>query len=108
VQRREAATLAILHSFGILVFFTVAGELLLIQMGIPLRAFQVAGGILLLLYTIQLTTSPTTLGATPDREGGDSLHALVVYPLAVPAIAGPGAMRTVRSARLRNGLSQWR
>jgi multiple antibiotic resistance protein len=77
-------------------------------MGIPLRAFQVAGGILLLLYAIQLTTSPTTLGATPDREGGDSLHALVVYPLAVPAIAGPEAMRTVRSARLRNGLSQWR
>jgi multiple antibiotic resistance protein len=94
VQRREAATLAILYSLGILVFFIAAGELLLIQMGIRLRAFQVAGGILLLLYGIQMTTSTTTLGVAPDREDGDSLHALAVYPLAVPAIAGPGAMLT--------------
>jgi len=98
-QRVKAAVLAILYALGILLFFIVVGELLLIQMGIPLLAFQIAGGILLLLYGIEMSLGAHAPGAGPsatralDSEG--SIHALAVYPLAIPAIAGPGAMLTV-------------
>lgn len=99
VQRRKAAILSIIYAFVILVFFIVVGELLLIQMGIPLLAFQVAGGILLLLYGIEMSLGAHAPGtgpkAPPLKDVGSSIHSLAVYPLAIPAIAGPGAMLTV-------------
>ncbi len=94
----KAAVLAILYAFGILVFFIVVGELLLIQMGIPLLAFQVAGGILLLLYGIEMSLGAHAPGTGPNavsHKDAGGIHALAVYPLAIPAIAGPGAMLTV-------------
>jgi multiple antibiotic resistance protein len=98
-QRGKTAVLAILYAFGILVFFVAAGELLLIQMGIPLLAFQIAGGVLLLLYGIEMSIGAHAPGTGPSSvrslEVGGSIHALAVYPLAIPAIAGPGAMLTV-------------
>ncbi|WP_462320424.1 MarC family protein [Halochromatium sp.] len=98
-QRAKAAVLAILYAFAVLVFFIGVGELLLIQMGIPLLAFQIAGGILLALYGIEMSLGAHAPGAGPSAAGGlragGSIHALAVYPLAIPAIAGPGAMLTV-------------
>jgi multiple antibiotic resistance protein len=47
-QRRVALT-AVLVSFGVLLFFIVAGGFLLEKMGISLRSFQIAGGIILFL-----------------------------------------------------------
>lgn len=100
-QRVKVATLAILYAFGVLLFFIAAGELLLIQMGIPLRAFQIAGGILLLLYGIEMSLGAHAPGAGPaagpgpERGSGSSIHSLAVYPIAIPAIAGPGAMLMV-------------
>jgi multiple antibiotic resistance protein len=93
-DRRKAAILAILYSFGVLLFFIAAGELLLIQMGIPLLAFQIAGGILLMLYGIEMSLGAHAPGAGV-ADSGASLHSMAVYPLAIPAIAGPGAMLTV-------------
>jgi multiple antibiotic resistance protein len=94
-NRRKAAVLGILYSFGILVFFVVAGELLLIEMDIPLRAFQIAGGILLLLYGIEMTLGTSAPGVGFADASGGGIQSLAVYPLAIPAIAGPGAMLTV-------------
>ncbi|MGB5733409.1 MAG: MarC family protein [Thiohalocapsa sp.] len=94
-ERRTAAMLAVCAAFAVLVFFIAAGELLLIQMGIPLRAFQIAGGILLLLYGIEMSLGAHAPGAGLGDTAGSSVGALAVYPLAIPAIAGPGAMLTV-------------
>ncbi|MBK1619606.1 MarC family protein [Lamprobacter modestohalophilus] len=98
-QRRKAAALAILYAFAVLVFFVVVGELLLIQMGIPLRAFQVAGGLLLLLYGIEMSLGAHAPGTGPSAashtDSSSSINSLAVYPLAIPSIAGPGAMLTV-------------
>jgi multiple antibiotic resistance protein len=98
-QRRKAAALAILYAFAILVFFVVVGELLLIEMGIPLLAFQVAGGLLLLLYGIEMSLGAHAPGTGPKAashsDASSSINSLAVYPLAIPSIAGPGAMLTV-------------
>lgn len=94
-DRRKAALLAVAYAFAVLVFFIAAGELLLIQMGIPLLAFQIAGGILLLLYGIEMTLGAQVPGAGLAGAAEQNIHSLAVYPLAIPAIAGPGAMLTV-------------
>jgi multiple antibiotic resistance protein len=93
-QRTRAAVYGVLYSFGVLTFFVVAGELLLIQMGIPLHAFQVAGGILLLLYGIEMVLGRTAPGENFVGTTGD-IQSLAIYPIAIPAIAGPGSMLTI-------------
>lgn len=93
--RRKTAVLGILYSFVVLLFFIVAGELLLVQMGIPLRAFQIAGGILLLLYGIEMSLGTAAPGEGLSDAAASGIQSVAVYPLAIPAIAGPGAMLTV-------------
>ena len=93
VQRRVALTAA-LASFVVLVLFIVGGGFLLEKMGISLRSFQVAGGIILFLVALDMVR-----GASYVPQGGaaeaDQATAVAIYPLAVPKIAGPGTMLTV-------------
>lgn len=92
-DRRKIARNAILISAGILLFFLVMGQWLLDAMQIPLSAFQIAGGLVLLLFALSMIFGE----AKPDQEikMKSSLSELAVYPLAVPSIASPGAMMAV-------------
>jgi multiple antibiotic resistance protein len=90
--QRKIALQAVLISFVVLVFFVIAGAFLLEQMGIPIRAFQISGGILLFLVALDMIRS-RSLTDEPDTAQSDA--ALAVYPLAIPKIAGPGSMLTV-------------
>ena len=90
--QRKVAVSAVLISLAVLVFFIVAGEFLLGRMNIPIRAFQISGGIVLFLVAIEMIRGETPILAPKAKEN----HvALAVYPLAIPKIAGPGAMLTV-------------
>ncbi len=94
-ERRTIALLGVLYSFAVLLFFIVIGEYLLFTIGIPLRAFQIAGGILVFLYGIEMSIGTSTPGTGFDDVTRGGIQALAIYPLAIPAIAGPGAMLTV-------------
>lgn len=89
-SRRQVALRAAATSALILVFFVVAGELILAAMGIPLSAFQIAGGIVLFLFALTMIFGDSK----PEQEvqmvkrGSE----LAVFPLSVPSIASPGAM----------------
>lgn len=88
--KRKIALIASLVAALILVFFAVAGELLLTAMGIPLPAFQIAGGIVLFLFAYSMIFGESK----PEEEVriANEHHETAVFPLAVPSIAGPGAM----------------
>jgi multiple antibiotic resistance protein len=89
-QRRLALSATVI-SFAVLVFFVVAGAFLLAEMGISIRAFQISGGILLFVIALDMIR-----GQTPTGHGTEQgSMALAVYPVAIPKIAGPGAMLTV-------------
>jgi multiple antibiotic resistance protein len=90
-QRRLALS-AVLISFVVLVFFIFAGAFLFARIGIPIRAFQIAGGIVLFLVAVEMIRGEAPV-AVP--EGTESQAARAVYPLAIPKIAGPGAMLAV-------------
>lgn len=94
-ERRRAAILAVLFAFCILVFFGVAGQYVLHAMGISLVSFQIAGGLILLLFSISMVLGDPHSGAKTATDASGSVLNLAVYPLATPIIAGPGAMLSV-------------
>jgi multiple antibiotic resistance protein len=91
-QGRRTALLAVLVAFVLLVFFVVIGNLVLKQIGIATRAFQIAGGIVLFLVALDMVHG--RIIAVPGGKQ-DLNRSLAIYPLAFPIIAGPAAFTTV-------------
>jgi multiple antibiotic resistance protein len=89
-MRQKIAFLSVGVAFLMLLFFVVAGQVLLIAMGIGLNSFQIAGGIVLFLFALQLVFGTLSQKPAQTKTGG-SLD-LAVFPLGTPSIAGPGAM----------------
>jgi multiple antibiotic resistance protein len=96
-ERAVQAKRACLVAFVVLAGFGLAGELLLRAMGIGLPALKVAGGILLFLAAADMVTARRALRATDQEEKAaiSSGEDISVFPLAIPLIAGPGAMTTM-------------
>lgn len=88
--RRRIALKATLVAAVVLLFFVVAGEVILTAMAIPLSAFQIAGGIVLFLFALTMIFGESK----PDEEIklATSGSETAVFPLAIPSIASPGAM----------------
>ncbi len=89
-RRRRTALRAIAYAMAVLLGAILAGQLLLDAMGIRLSAFQLAGGIILFLFGLQMIFGSLEVDA--ERE---SDHDLAVFPLAIPATASPGAILAV-------------
>ena len=80
----------------ILLIVAVLGTWILQLFGITLEAFRIAGGILLFgigMEMVYAKTSRTKLTATEKYESRD-MEEVAVMPLAIPMIAGPGAITT--------------
>lgn len=96
-ERRETAFVTGLSVGMVLMVSLVAGEFILNLFGITVASFRVGGGILILLMAIsmmQATMSPTR--QTPE-EARDAVlkESVAVVPLAIPLLAGPGAISTI-------------
>jgi multiple antibiotic resistance protein len=87
-ERRRTALRATIYATVILV---VAGQIILDAIGIHLHSLKVAGGIILFLFGLQMLFGTAEAKAGSPEAGRD----LAVFPMAVPSIAGPGAMMAV-------------
>ncbi|WP_119679854.1 MarC family protein [Indioceanicola profundi] len=97
-QRRRMAIKGTLIGAAILLTFAFVGEALLHGLGISTAAFRIAGGILLLLLAIDLVFARESgLRTTTEDENVEARHRpdISVFPLAIPLIAGPGAMTSI-------------
>ena len=98
IVREKTARKACLIAVILLVFFAIAGDRLLNVMGISQAAFRIAGGFLLFLAGIEMVMAKSTGSRTPnddeEKEATDS-NDISVFPLAIPLIAGPGAMTSI-------------
>jgi len=90
-ERRGIAQRATLYAAIILVVAVVIGQIVLDAMGIRLLSLKVAGGIILFLFGLQMLFGSASRETGSHEKGRD----LAVFPLAVPTIAGPGAIMAV-------------
>lgn len=84
--RREAAWQAVLVAILVITAFAVFGQGILSYLGISLAALQGAGGLLLLLVSLELL-----MGNESSGSGGATPNVAMV-PLGTPLLAGPGAI----------------
>ena len=94
-QSRRLALTACLIAFFVLVAFAVAGGFVLRQLGIGLPAFRIAGGLLLFKTAYEMVFAQRTErkeAAVEVAITADHIRNLAAFPLAVPLMAGPGAI----------------
>jgi multiple antibiotic resistance protein len=92
-ERHLTALRGVIYATIILLAAGTIGEVVLDAIGIRMPSLKVAGGIILFLFGVQMLfgkMDAKTQAHTP-QEGRD----LAVFPLAVPSIAGPGAIMAV-------------
>lgn len=89
-HQRRIAFIAVGAAAAILVFFVIAGELLLTAMGISLPAFPIAGGIVMFLFAVSMIFGVSKPEA--ELKLTERASETAIFPLATPSIAGPGAM----------------
>ena len=94
-QRRSMAVKGTLIATILLLLFTLFGTEVLRWMGITLPALKTAGGVLLLLMSIDMVFArPSGMTSTTVAETSEAAtkNDISVFPLATPLIAGPGAL----------------
>ncbi|WP_222183408.1 MarC family protein [Geminicoccus harenae] len=101
-QRQRMALKAVVVAACVLVAFALVGENLLRSIGIGIPAFRIAGGILLLLVALEMVFERRTQRRentadhlADERTEGQPVADISVFPMAVPLLAGPGAITTV-------------
>jgi len=92
--RVKFALRAVLIAGGVLFGFLVVGQLLLEALGLRLGSFQVAGGIILFLFALDMIFGQSKPASEIEMAKHDDLSG-AVFPLAMPSIASPGAILAI-------------
>ncbi len=82
-------------AFGLLILFLLAGQIILDTLGITIHAFRVAGGLLLFYIAFEMVFSLRQQRKEETSKTAitkDQIANIAVFPLALPLIAGPGAI----------------
>jgi MarC family membrane protein len=96
LERRRTARRACIAMTVLLILFAATGTLLFRAFGITLAAFRTAGGLILWFVAIDMLR-----GERRTQEGreevveGQAKEDVALTPLAIPMLAGPGAISTV-------------
>jgi multiple antibiotic resistance protein len=95
-SQAKTAIQAVLIAGGVLIAFALFGAVLLEHMGIELASFRAAGGLLLFLIGFRMFFEPDqeTEAKRPGPKAS-SRENVAFFPLALPMLAGPGAIATV-------------
>jgi multiple antibiotic resistance protein len=96
-QMRTTAARACAVAAALLAAFAAGGGLLFQVLGVTLAAFRVAGGLLLLVTALDMLRArlPGTRTSPKEEREGEEKEDVAVVPLAIPLLAGPGALATV-------------
>ena len=87
-KRQRVYNIAIFVGFVLLLSFAFLGQEILQIFGLSIYAFQIAGGLLLLIVAVQILVTGNM------NESAESLESLGAVPIAMPLLVGPGAITT--------------
>src|SRR5215471_1314731 len=108
-QRIKMARLACCVVAGVLIVFAAAGKWIFKFLGITMPAFQLAASIVLLLVALDMLRAQRSRVHETSEEtaAGVEKADIAVAPLAIPMLAGPGAISTaILLHNQANGLTQ--
>lgn len=94
-ERRQVGLRASIIGLGVLALFALAGAAILGVFGITLPAFRVAGGFLLFFIAFEMVFERRNDRKEKSADAAitkDHIHDIAAFPLAIPLIAGPGAI----------------
>ncbi|BCY27208.1 MarC family protein [Flavobacterium okayamense] len=92
-EKKKIAIRASIIAFFVLLFFIIAGQIIMEIMEVSLHAFQISGGIILFLFALTMIFGE----GKPESEKHlikDYKH-ITIFPIALPSIASPGAIMAV-------------
>ncbi len=106
-QRIKMARLACLVASGVLLTFAVIGKWIFQYLGISLPAFQMAASLVLLLVALDMIRAQRSRVQETAEEtlAGSEKEDIAITPLAIPMLAGPGAIST--AVLLHNQARGW-
>jgi multiple antibiotic resistance protein len=106
-QRVRMAQVACLVTIGILAAFAFVGQRLFLALGVSLPALQAAGGLVLLLVALDMLRAQRSAVQETAEEtaAGARKEDIAITPLAIPMMAGPGAISAV--ILLESQASDW-
>ena len=95
-QRIKMARLACCVSAGVLIVFALAGKWIFKFLGITMPAFQIAASIVLLLVALDMLRAQRSRVHETSEETAAGMEKtdIAIAPLAIPMLAGPGAIST--------------
>ncbi len=97
-KRNQIAIKSIIIAFFIMITFAYAGRYLLDAIGVSLDSLKIAGGIILMILAIDIlfekrkTRREKRVEEALDEKSFDDI---IVFPIAIPFIAGPAALTTI-------------
>ncbi|WP_210483648.1 MarC family protein [Microvirga antarctica] len=94
-ERRRVALRAAIIAFGILAFFGLGGEILLRLLGVGIPAFRISGGLLLFWIAFEMVFERRNERKQHTADIAiteDHIRNVAAFPLAIPLMAGPGAI----------------
>lgn len=96
-RRRQIARKASITAFLVLSAFALAGQYIFHMFGITLPAFEIAGGVILLLIGLDMLNArrSETQETGPEAEAAASKEDAGIVPLGIPMLAGPGSITSV-------------
>lgn len=97
-QRSQVSMRASIIAFFILALFALVGSSVLALLGITLPAFRVAGGLLLFFIAFEMVFEKRNDRKEKTAETAitkDHVRNVAAFPLAIPLIAGPGAISAI-------------
>lgn len=108
-ERKQVAVRGSLIAFAILAVFALFGASILGALGISMGAFRIAGGLMLFVISFEMIFEKRNERKEKTTDAAitkDHIHNLAVFPLAIPLIAGPGAISaTVLIAGTMDGVA---
>ncbi|MEO8501343.1 MAG: MarC family protein [Vicinamibacteria bacterium] len=94
-ERRSIARKAVLVAALVLFVFALFGSAVLTHLGITLSAFRVAGGFLLFKIATDMVFAQHERETKEEEAEARERPDISVFPLAIPLLAGPGALAAV-------------
>lgn len=95
-ERRHTALRACVAMALLLIVFGAGGRFIFEAFGITLPAFRIAGGLILWLVALDMVRAKrSTNEGSEELAEGQTKEDVAVTPLAIPMLAGPGAISTV-------------